>query len=77
MTSIEPYFNEGEDNPAFSAREAAAYLSVSKSTFHKLRRNNEFPVCMFMGDLRVRRSDLNQFIRDHLEGGNTGKGRDN
>ena len=77
MTSIDTYFNECEDNPAFSAREAAAYLSVSKSTFHKLRRNNEFPVIKFMGDLRVRRSDLNRFIRDHLEGGDAGKGRDN
>ena len=58
---LNPPFND----PLYSAIEAAQYLEISKSTFHKLVREKAFPVVRFIGDVRVQQSDLNLFIKEH------------
>ena len=55
------FFDAYVDDPLLSAKEAAKYLGVCVTTFHKYRLMKKIPVVRFMGDLRVRRSDLNKF----------------
>jgi excisionase family DNA binding protein len=53
------------DDPLLTVPEAAKYLAVGKTKFNELA-GQKFPVVRFMGDKRVRRSDLNKFIAMHL-----------
>lgn len=57
---------EIHDKWLLTAKEAAAYLSISLSTLNKLRRNGEICYVDFIGDARYRKQDLEDLANNHI-----------
>lgn len=60
---------EVHDKGLLTAKEAAAYLSISLTTLNKLRRERKICYVDFIGDARYRKEDLDDFARKHVSWG--------
>jgi len=54
-----------EDDPLYTVMEVASLLSISSSLVYREVNNGTFPCVRFGRAIRIRKSDLDEFVRCH------------